>query len=178
MDLKNGTHKIVDGAKYLGKITHITKEEKKKNSLSDEEIEKICNKPLSKVLNNVVEVLDTDTLSLLGLATKEVLERLCGKDRKRKYTCSVYAGSDEVVNRFERYLGPQKEENIRRIGICGFWHYFMNPAETDLSSLSVNEIAEGASSLSEEKKVADVIRETSQPFCSIASSLKQVKWKE
>ena len=67
MDINNVTSKINNGTKEAaGKI-----KPKKKNILSDEEIAEICNKPLSKVLKNVVEVICADNFNHLFLQVHE-----------------------------------------------------------------------------------------------------------
>ena len=196
MNIQKVTGKISNGTKEVAvKINPI-----KKKILSEKEIEEICNKPLSKVLNYVVEDIGEDSFNHLFLQVLEgekpesfkgismidsaLLERLYGKDQQRKYVCSIYAGKTSVVKKFESYLrGDQSsaeaisEDNIERFGIFGFLHYLVK-----CSDVRFRQLKEGAMMFSREK-VADVIRENQYPYfrqqgdCAIASNLKRVSKK-
>jgi len=185
--IKNGKDKfgkIVD--KGL-KITHLKKNEIKRKILSDEEISNICLvSRFTGVLTNVVEDLNV-YFNDLFLTIKEngeyvpdvdLFDRLYGKDRRRQYVCSIYAGKSSVLTAFESLLRADQilvkkipEDKIRRVGLYSFWHYFI---ECDRTSLSI--LKEGIMMFSREK-VSDVVRENQPPSCSIASSFKQIKYK-
>lgn len=169
MDIKNGVRGTI-----RSKLASI-KKEKLRDVLSDEEISDICiSSPLAGIFTNVVEEIGIDTLIYSGLMDEELVDKLCGEYREREYVCSIYAGSTKVIKNFEKYLGSQKAGNIIRIGICGFWHYFINIFDTDLYTMSAKDIADGAKSLSGGMKIIDIIIENKPTFCSIASSFKQI----
>ena len=180
MNIKNNIidteKKIVNGAKgVIGKMAH-----KKKDILSDEEISSICvSSRFADMFVNVVENIGLDLLMYTGLIDEDLLDRLCGKDRKRQYVCSIYASKTSAVSAFESYLrGDQSsdksipEDNIERFGMYGFWHYFV-----ECKTGRLNSLREGAMMLSGEK-VADVIRENQPDTCNVALMLKNLNWKK
>lgn len=167
-------NKIISG---IG-IKSIYKNEHK-NLLSKKETEEAYEKsPFYRILENVVEILEEAVFNNILLRQDEgLINALYGKERRRDYACSIYAGKTSVIRVFESYLSGEQtgmekipEENIKRIGLCGFQHYFVEcKKQKQLSSLR-----EGIMMFSREK-VIDVIKQNYSPPCSIASSFRQIK---
>jgi hypothetical protein len=183
LNIKNSKEKIGKIVEKGLTLTHLKKNGNgEKKVLSDEEISDMCvSSRFAGMFVNVVEYIGLDLLMHVGLIDERLVDRLCGEDRKRQYVCSIYAGKSSVVSVFESYLrGEQSseksipEDNIKRIGIYGFWHYFVQCKTGRLNSLR-----EGAMMFSREK-VADLIRENQYPYsrqqgdCAMSSNLKQV----
>ena len=131
--------KIGDGKKLLhdGKKILVERMHETKHILSEEEINKFS---LSKVLNRAVEDLGENRFNSLFLQTTDeeglsvVNTKLVFtlyedgiKKRNRRYICSIHAGHSEAINAFEESLKISKieKDRIRRIGLCGFWHYII-----------------------------------------------------
>lgn len=148
-----------------------TRESGQKEVLSEKEILEIFQEPLSKILNYVVEILDEDVLFSLGLITESMFNRLCGEDRKRKYVCSIYAGSIEAVSEFERYLKRKKCVNIERIGIFGFWHYFAKLRR----KINLSDLFDKLININQDTKVIDVMIRSYPTTCSMTSSFRYIK---
>lgn len=158
-------------------IKSIYKKNGKVSSLSEKEIEELCNNSFSGILNNTVEDLGEEVFNSTFLKNDEdFINSLYGEDRRqRKYLCSIYGGQSHLVNDFEAYLAGKRggkkipEENIRRIGLLGFWHYFIECKPKHLIFLKKNVM------MLKREKVIDVIEQNRSPFCSITSSLRQIK---
>lgn len=158
---------------------------KGKNTLSEKEIEELCNNSsFFGILENVVEDLGEEVFNNIFVKDdKGLLNALYGEDRRREYVCSIYAGNagnagkTSLIRIFHSYLSGEQtgmekipKENIKRIGLFGFWHYFVEcKKQKQLSSLR-----EGIMMFSREK-VIDVIKQNYSPPCSIASSFRQIK---
>jgi len=163
LNIKNGVKETIEKLKH-----------KKIEILSDEEINDICiSSRFAGMFINVVEIIYADVMLQTGLLKGDELDRLCGNPRKRQYVCSIYAGNSSVVKVLESYLRGEQigikkipEDKIRRIGLYGFWHYFVECKHELLCTLR-----EGAMMFSKEK-VVDVIRKNQFPSCSIAHILK------
>lgn len=165
MEIK--TNKIVEGIKSIYKKNG-------KIFLSKEEIEELCNNSsFSKILNNTVEDLgETVFNNILLKNDKDFVNSLYGENGRRKYLCSVYAGKSSLINDFEAYLEGDKkipEENIKRLGLLGFWHYFIECKPKRFAFLKSN------LSMFKKERVIDVIEQNRSPFCSMASSFRQIK---
>lgn len=167
MEIK--TNKIVEGIKSIYKKNG-------KNPLSEKEIEELCNNsPFSMLLNSTFVVLGEELFNSTFLKNdKGLINLLYGEDRRRKYVCSIYAGS-HLVNDFEAHLAGKRggkkiqEENIKRFGLLGFWHYFIE-CKSKHSDFLINTF-----SYFFRERVIDIIEQNRSPFCSMASSFRQIK---
>lgn len=164
-EMEINTNKIVEGIKSIYKKNG-------KESLSEKEIEELCNNsPFSMLLNNTFVVLGEEVFRSTFLKNdKDLIDSLYGVDRRRKYLCSIYAGQIHLVNEFEAHLAGKRggkkiqEENIKRIGLLGFWHYFVE-CKSKHSAFLINFF-----SYFFRERVIDIIEQNRSPFCSMASS--------